>query len=108
MRKFLFFFVGITFVGCSSTVSTTRGYAETIEKAHPDRIEKTVIGMDLNAFRTIWPKAARSGFSEGSLTYEFVYENLGPLGLPNGNRILTYFYFSNDKLVKYESTRRTL
>ena len=102
----LFLFVGFIFLfsGCASN-STTQGSASTIEEAHPERFEKTVIGMDINEFKAVWPEATRSGFSENGETYEFIYTHLFLYGYDY--KIYTYFYFTNNKLVKYESTKRT-
>jgi len=104
----LVLFTGVIFFisGCAS-VGATKGYANTIEEAHPDRFEKTVIGMDINEFKTVWPEATRSGFSEDGETYEFVYTHLVLGGYGYDYRIYTYFYFTNNQLVKYESTKRS-
>ena len=108
-----FFTLGVLFfcimAGCAST-GPTRGYATSLEEAHPDRFEKTVMGMDVNEFKAIWPEAIRSGASSNNETYEFVYEHLvgGLYGNAHDYKIYTYFYFTNNKLVKYESTKKTL
>jgi len=88
--------------GCVTERPTdTQGYAKTIEEAHPDRIEKTIIGMDINEFRTVWPEATRIGDE----TYEFVYTHMLN-GTFTDYRIYTRFYFLNGKLLKYESFRK--
>ena len=96
----LVFITGIIILGCSSTPS---GRAESIEEAYPDRMEKTVVGMDINEFKTIWPEAKRSGISEEGEIYEFRYGHIF-LYAPD-YYITTKFYFSDNKLVKYESTK---
>jgi len=85
---------------CSSTPS---GRAESIEEAYPDRIEKTVVGMDINAFKALWPEAKRAGISGDGEIYEFRYGHIF-LYAPD-YYITTKFYFSDNKLVKYESTK---
>jgi len=91
----------------NSCASTTQGTAKTLEEAHPDRIEKTVIGMDINEFKKVWPEAHRSGINENGEIYEFVYAHL-PLGFyAYDYKIYTYFYFTDNKLVKYESQQKT-
>jgi hypothetical protein len=89
---------------CASA-STTKGSATTIEEAHPDRIEKTVIGMSINDFKTVWPEASKSGISENGETYEFVYTHLVIGGYAYDYKIYTYFYFTDNTLVKYESKK---
>ena len=93
-------------LGCASTPSTTAGTAQTIEEAHPDRIEKTIVGMDINEFKTVWPEAIRTGVSTDGETYEFVYTNVALGGIAYNFRIYITFYFTNNKLVRYESIRR--
>ncbi|GBU27454.1 hypothetical protein R84B8_00986 [Treponema sp. R8-4-B8] len=95
---------GTMLFSCAS-VSTTKGYADTLEEAHPDRIEKTVVGISTNEFKSIWPEATRSGISETGEIYEFVYTRLTMGGYAYTYKIYTKFYFSNDKLVRYESTK---
>ena len=99
-------------ISCTTT-STTQGYANTIEEAHPDRFEKTVIGMDVSDFKTIWPEAAKSGASSDGETYEFIYTRLASGGIYKMYgayvyKIFTHFYFKNNKLVKYESSQRMM
>jgi hypothetical protein len=92
--------------GCVSA-NSTYGPAKTLEEAHPDRIEKTVIGMDVNDFKAVWPEATKSGMNEDGEIYEFVYSH-SPMGgylYSYDYRIYTKFYFTNEKLVKYESTK---
>jgi len=98
-------FFGILLSGCVST-GPTQGYATTLEEAHPDRIEKTVIGMDINEFKAVWPEAARVGASENSEVYEFVYIHLVVYSYGYDYKIYTRFYFTNNKLEKYESEKR--
>ena len=109
-KKTLFIFsalcIGFILSNCASAGST-KGYATTIEEAHPDRFQKTVIGMDVNEFKTVWPEAHRSGISEEGETYEFVYDHLVKGGYGYDYKIYTYFYFTNNKLIKYESQQRT-
>jgi len=90
------------FISCAS--NTTRGYATNLEDAHPDRIEKTVIGMSLNDFKIVWPEATKSGKSEEGEIYEFIYTHL-VAGVAYDYKIYTSFYFSNNKLTKYESRK---
>jgi len=97
-------FFGILLSSCASTGGPTQGYATTLEEAHPDRVEKTVIGMDINEFKTIWPEATRVGVSENNEIYEFVYTHLFAYGYDY--KIYTRFYFTNNKLEKYESEKR--
>ena len=107
-------FVGVLLSSCASTGPTqgpTQGYANTLEEAHPDRLEKTIIGMDINEFKAVWPEATRSGVSEGSETYEFIYTHLSSMQSMFGStgydyKIFAHFYFSNNQLVKYESEKR--
>jgi len=110
MKKpiFLFFLIGTVFLinNCAS-VGSTQGYASTIEEAHPDRFEKTVIGMDINEFKTVWPEATRSSLSADGETYEFIYTRLAPGGYGYTYKIFTYFYFANNVLIKYESQQKT-
>jgi len=84
------------------TPNATQGYAKTLEEAHPDRIEKTIAGMDINEFRAVWPEAIKIGDE----TYEFVYTHLVMNGALTDYRIYTRFYFLNGKLLKYESTQK--
>jgi len=103
----LVLFIGVILFanGCMS-VGPTQGFALTIEEAHPDRFEKTVIGMDVNEFKTVWPEATRSDFSENSETYEFVYASYGVRrSYAYDYKIYTHFYFTNNQLVKYESVQ---
>jgi hypothetical protein len=93
----LVLFVVTLFIGCKSTPIK---FASTIEEAFPDRIEKTVMGMSLNDFKTVWSEVKRSGISEDSEIYEFTYYCVS-LDRP----IYTYFYFINNVLVKYESKK---
>jgi len=103
----------ILLVLCIGTISScasagpTKGYAATIEEAHPDRFQQTVIGMDVNEFKTVWPEARRSGISNEGETYEFIYTHLMLGGSVYDYKIYVYFYFTNNKLVKYESQQRT-
>jgi len=101
---FLALFVTNLFFSCAS-VSTTAGHAETIEEAHPDRFEKTVIGMSFDEFKTVWPEAKKIGASENGEVYEFVYIHLLMGGAITDYKIFTSFYFSNNKLSKYESRK---
>jgi hypothetical protein len=109
MKKTLFIpsvlFIGIMIVGCASksNIGTTQGRAESIEEAYPDRFEKTVVGMDVDEFKTVWPEARRSGISEEGEIYEFRYGHIF-IYAPD-YYITTKFYFSDNKLVKYESTK---
>ena len=111
----LVLFIGVIFlfIGCASTASTTttQGFANTVQEAHPDRFEKTVIGMDVNEFKTVWPEATKTGSSEDGEVYEFIYIRLydGFSFSPGAYlyKIYTTFYFTNDKLVEYESTQKT-
>jgi hypothetical protein len=96
----LILIIGTMLLGCASTPS---GRAESIEEAYPDRIEKTVVGMDVNEFKIIWPEAKRAGISEGNEIYEFRYGHIF-LYAPD-YYITTKFYFANNKLVRYESTK---
>jgi len=96
-------FIGIMLIGC---VSTTSGRATSIEEAHPERLAKTYIGMDVNEFKTVWPESTKSGMSDGKETYVFVYDHIF-LYAPD-YRIHTYFYFVENKLVEYSSERKTL
>ena len=88
-------------IGCASTTS---GKATSIEQAHPERLAKTYIGMDVNEFKTVWPEATRSGISDGRETYVFIYDHIF-LYAPD-YRIHTYFYFVENKLVGYDSERK--
>jgi hypothetical protein len=101
-------FIGIFLSSCVSA-SPTYGPATTLEEAHPDRLEKTVIGMDINEFKAVWPEATKSGMSEGGEIYEFVYSHSPLKGYmyTYDYKIYTKFYFANDKLIKYESEKRT-
>jgi hypothetical protein len=96
----------------SSIVGPTQGFSKTIEEAHPDRWEKTIIGMDINEFKNVWPEAHRSGMSEDGETYEFIYYHISQPILVYGQfvsdyKIYTYFYFTNNKLAKYESQQKS-
>jgi len=96
------------FNSCVSA-SPTYGSAKTLEEAHPDRIEKTVIGMDINEFKKVWPEAHRSGINENGEIYEFVYAH-SPLGgymYTYDYKIFAYFYFTDNKLIKYESHQKS-
>ena len=97
----LVLFIGIIFFGCASTTS---GKATSVEQAHPERLAKTYIGMDVNEFKTVWPEATRSGISDGRETYVFIYDHIF-LYAPD-YRIHTYFYFVENKLVGYDSERK--
>ena len=70
----------IIMLGCATT-SSTQGYANTLEEAHPDRFEKTVIGMDVSEFIVIWPEATKSGASSEGEIYEFIYTHLASEGI---------------------------
>jgi len=102
---FLVIIVTLSSLSSCASVSTTKGYADTLEDAHPDRIEKTVVGMSINDFKIVWPEATRSGISQDGEIYEFVYTHLAMGGYAYTFKIYTKFYFSNNKLVKYESTK---
>jgi len=108
MKKTNFVFLALLilnvffFYGCAS--NTTRGYASTLEEAHPNRMEKTVIGMSLNDFKSVWPEATRKGISENGEIYEFVYTHL-VAGVAYDYKIYTSFYFTDNKLTKYESNK---
>jgi len=99
----LVLFIGVIFLlnSCASA-STTQGFDSTIEEVYPDRIEKTVIGMDFDEFKTIWPEATKNGIGE---VYEFTYIQWAITGVYYAYKVHTTFYFSDDKLVKYESNR---
>jgi hypothetical protein len=104
-------FMGILFSSCATSTGPTQGYANTLEEAHPNRLEKTVIGMDINEFKTIWPEATRSGVSEDGETYEFIYirlSNMRSFVQGYDYKIFTHFYFTNNQLVKYESEKRIM
>jgi len=87
-------------ISCANTPIKT---GRTIEEAFPERIEKTVIGMSIDDFKTVWPEAKRTGITENGETYEFLY-NRPSLGY-DFDHIYTYFYFNNNALVKYESKK---
>jgi len=110
MKKLLILLLVLLSVSVYSCASatTTQGKANTIEEAHPDRIEKTIIGMELDDFKIIWPEAVRSGLSADGEVFEFTYVQLGPLGQPNGTKIIINFYFTDNKLIKYESNKKFL
>jgi hypothetical protein len=103
----------LLFAGCSTApnINSTQGLSQTLEDAHPDRFEKTILGMGVDEFKTVWPEATRSGLSEEGEVYEFVYTHLlqdqGPFGTGNvyDYKIYTKFYFIDNKLIKYESTK---
>jgi len=97
----------LSFNSCAST-TTTYGDAKTLEEAHPDRIEKTVVGMDINEFKKVWTEAHRSGMNENGEIYEFIYyhRSLGGYMHAHDYMISTYFYFTNNKLTKYESQQK--
>ena len=117
MKKRIFItIIGVVLLlsGCStaSNVTTTQGYANTLEEAHPDRMEKTVIGMDIKNFKEVWPEATRTVISQDGETYEFVYAKIQEKAIYGivayYYKIYTNFYFSDDKLVRYESTQRMM
>ena len=96
--------IGTALIGCKSL--PTQGYANSIEEAHPDRFEKTVIGMDIDEFKSIWPEANRIGLSDDGEIYEFIYTRLSGYMNTYLYKIHTHFHFTNNKLVKYESNQR--
>jgi hypothetical protein len=96
----LFLFSLPIFFSCASGPS---GRASTIEEAYPERFEKTIIGMDVSEFKTVWPEAKRAGISEEGEIYEFRYGHI--LLYAPDYYITTKFYFFDNKLVKYESTK---
>ena len=96
-------FTAVIILGCASTAQGgTQGFDSAIENAYPDRIEKTVIGMDFDEFKTIWPEATKKGIGE---VYEFIHIQWTITGILYVYKAHTTFYFSDNKLVKYESTR---
>jgi len=86
-------------ISCANTPIKT---GKTIDEAFPERIEKTVIGMSIDEFKTVWPEAKRTGITENGETYEFLYYRPS---LDYFDHIYTYFYFTNNALVKYESKK---
>jgi len=86
----------------NNCASTKQGFDSTIENAYPDRIEKTVIGMDFDDFKTIWAEATKDGIGE---IYTFTHIQWTIPGVHYAYKVHTKFYFSNNKLVKYESNR---
>lgn len=100
----------VFFINSCESVSSTVGHAKTIEEAHPDRFDKTVIGMDITDFKKIWPEAKKSGISNNEEKYTFIYTHLAFASGYGGYSdyiIYTNFYFTNGKLEKYESTQET-
>jgi len=108
-KKTLFILSALFIIGTilSSCSSMPKGHAKSIEEAYPDRFEKTVIGMDVNEFKTVWPEVRRSGVNSEGEIYEFAYMHIILGGTVYDYFIYTYFYFTNNKLVKYESQQRT-
>jgi len=92
--------LGVVFM--LNSCATTQGFDKTIKEKYPDRIEKTVIGMDFDEFKTIWPEAKKEGIGE---IYEFTYVSWLITGVQYNYKVHTIFYFSNNKLIKYESNR---
>ena len=90
----------------NSCASTTQGKATSIEQAHPDRLEKTVVGMSVGEFKKVWPEATKSGMREGKETYVFIYDHI--LLYAPDYKIHTYFYFVDGKLVGYDSEQKGL
>jgi hypothetical protein len=93
--------IGAMLSGCASA-APTQSFDSATEEAYPDRIEKTVIGMDFEEFKTIWPEATKVGIGE---IFEFICFKWAIPGKLYSYKAHTKFYFSNDKLVKYESYR---
>jgi len=90
----------------------TMGFATTLKEAFSERLEKTVIGMNINTFKEIWPEASLSGMSENNETYDIVYyhmvrlfRNIYITEYTSDYQIIASFYFVNNKLTKYESRR---
>jgi hypothetical protein len=74
-----------------------------IEKAYPDRFEKTKIGMDIEEFKQVWPEAKRVGETQDEVIYEFIYGNT--VIYTPAYLVHEKFYFTDNKLTKYEGER---
>jgi hypothetical protein len=94
-------FLSIFIMGCSTTSGS--GRAATIEDAYPDRFEKTKIGMDFEEFKQVWPEAKKIGETENGVIYEFTYSHI--LIYAPDYVIHEKFYFTDNKLTKYEGAR---
>jgi hypothetical protein len=109
-------FLSIFIMGCATTPGSGgssmvekeygisgSGKAATIEDAYPDRFEKTKIGMDFEEFKQVWPEAKKIGETQNEIIYEFTYGNVYIYTL---NYIIhEKFYFTDNKLTKYEGER---
>ncbi|GMO25794.1 MAG: hypothetical protein Ta2B_05560 [Termitinemataceae bacterium] len=90
------------FAGCATTDG--KGRYPTIEEAYPDRFDKTKMGMTLDEFKTVWPEAKKTGETQTELVYAFSYGHI-TIYAPDYT-IIEKFYFTNNKLTKYDNTRQ--
>ncbi|GBU28250.1 hypothetical protein R84B8_01808 [Treponema sp. R8-4-B8] len=95
-----------------NVIGPTMGFATTFEDAFSERLEKTVIGMNIKEFKEVWPEASLSGRGENSETYDIIYSHMVTMSSLFTSvsgydyQFFVSFYFVNNKLIKYESHRR--
>jgi len=111
----VFNFVGCVSVPKEAVRTNSTNEIPSIQQKYSNRFEQTRIGMDLAEFKQVWPEAIKSGETQEYVTYEFrditVYYtdndyNVGYMwtGSVKTNQFvqIELFYFTNNKLVKYE------
>jgi hypothetical protein len=115
MCIFIVVFTGCVSVPKESIRANSTNEIPSIQQKYSDRFERTRIGMDLSEFRQIWPEAIKSGETQEFVIYEFkeitIYYtdndyNVGFwwTGSAKTSQFVQteLFYFTNNKLVKYE------
>jgi hypothetical protein len=119
--KRVMFFAGLfvlMFIGCVTEGAIRANSTSEIpglQKIYSERFEKTRIGMGFSEFKQIWPEALKSGETQEFVIYEFrestkyytdadYNKGFWWTGSVTSHEFVQVetFYFTDDKLVKYE------
>jgi hypothetical protein len=116
--SFCFLVVALLFAGCvtkGAVKANSTAEIPSLQQKYAQRFEMTRIGMGLAEFKQVWPEAIKSGEAVEFVVYEFREStkyytdddyNVGFwwTGSVTAHEFIQteLFYFTNDKLVKYE------
>ncbi|MCL2760929.1 MAG: hypothetical protein FWD70_04695 [Desulfuromonadales bacterium] len=111
-----FCFLAFCVLGCVPDGAISQHDLPKIQQKYSNRFEQTRIGMNLSEFKQVWPEAVKSAENPEFVIYEFqestqyYTENDYEFSVHHWKPLTTHehildilFYFTNDKLVKYET-----
>jgi hypothetical protein len=119
-KYFIIYFISVLFAGCATVapgairVDTTEQIPK-IQEEYQDRLEKTHLEMSVAELKVVWPEALKVGEDSEYVIYEFKrihtyytsYDYNLAFNLTGAVNTHEYvqkilFYFSDNKLKKYE------